>query len=166
MNFPRDIFSSEAARWNSHVIGLPPSMIYRIFIQDCWTLVQLFPPLAFTVHIPRLALKGAITKTWIEVRGRRRAGWVKPGLSRRPLQGSSRCYRSTGGREGWPSKRVDVRARSLGPPQDSEVAARTAMHHPIFSYRRLFLVHCPLSGFWVFSDFFLSLERDRERLVD
>ena len=29
-------------------------------------------------------------------------GWVKPGLSRRPLQGSSRCYRSTGGgRDAW-----------------------------------------------------------------
>lgn len=31
-----------------------------------------------------------------------------------------------------------------GPPEDSEVAARTAMHHPIFSSRGSYLVHCLL----------------------
>ena len=53
---------------------------------------------------------------------------------------------------------MDVRATLVGPPEDSEVAARTAMHHPIFSYRRFFLVHCPLSlGFSFFSSLSLSL---------
>lgn len=115
--------------------------------------------LAFAV---RSALKAAITKTSI-------APWTTSRMGQAwPLEATNRSKGHHDAIAQPEEGRLLVEARgrtcnALGPPEDSEVAARTAMHHPIFSYRRFFLVHCPLSellgSFFLLILFFLSLER-------
>lgn len=118
--------------------------------------------LAFTVP----ALKAAITKTSIAPWTTSRMG--QPGLWRRPLQGSSRCYRSTGGgrdvvgRSAWTYVQRSRTSRGLGSRRENGHASSHFFLSPILP-RPLSSLGSRLLG--SFFPFFSSLSRERDRLI-